>query len=264
MLSGIGPPDELRRHHIPVQHGLPGVGENLQDHLAAGVMYRCRRSVSLDKSENLFNLLRYALFKTGPFCTNVAEAGAFVATNPADLAANLQFHFAPALYVDHGFVRPKIYGLTITPTLVSPQSRGRIRLHSSDPFAAPLIEPNYLSEHHDRSILKHGIELAIEIAHQPAFAPYLGAPFEPEKEPTSHADIESFIRAQAESLYHSVGTCRMGNDELAVVDSRLRVRGIERLRVVDASIMPTIVNGNTNAACTMIGELGARAIVAET
>ena len=238
---------------------LPGVGRNLQDHLAVGVVVAARQPVSLVGAESLGNLLRYLLLRRGMLTSNVAEACAFVRTSPELPAADLELLFAPVPFMDHGFTKPSGHGLTIGAVLLRPESTGTITLRSADPFAPPVIDPRYLSDAdgHDLRVLVAGVRLARRVFDARAFADYVGAPIEPSDDVRSDVELERFIREQAETLYHPVGTCRMGVDDMAVVDPELRVRGVEGLRVVDASVMPVIVRGHTNAATIMIAERAA-------
>jgi choline dehydrogenase len=255
MLSGVGPADELRRLGVAPTADLPGVGRNLQDHLIVAVAYACTRPVSLASAEAKRNIASYLLFGRGPLTSNVGEAGGFVRTDPRLRAPDLQFHFGPVYYLSHGFVRPEGHGFSVGPTLIRPRSRGRITLKSADPFAPPSIEPRYLEDEADLRLLVEGVRLARELAHTRALGGFRGAPV-CEKLSTDE-EIVGHIRATAETIYHPAGTCRMGNDALAVTDARLRVRGVEGLRVVDASVMPEIVGGNTNAAVIMLAEKAA-------
>jgi choline dehydrogenase len=257
MLSGIGPADHLKSVGVEVVLDLPGVGENLQDHLAAGAVYRSKQPISLNEAENLKNMLTYLLFKKGPFTSTIAEAGGFVKTQEGIPAPDIQYHFAPAFYKAHGFEKVEGHGFTVGPTLLHPRSRGRIRLRSSDPFAPALIHANYFGEEEDARVLLAGLRLAHEVAHAKAFDAYRDEEVEPCTWKASDEEAIEVLRQHAETLYHPAGTCKMGNDSLAVVDSQLRVRGIEGLRVVDASIMPTVVGGNTNAPTIMIAEKAA-------
>ena len=247
MLSGVGPADQLRRLSIPVVADLPGVGENLQDHLMCGVSHACTRPVSLANAESVGNILKYLVMGSGPLTSNVAEAGAFPRTHPA-----IQLLFAPAYYIEHGFQKPEGHGYSIGATLLRPASVGRLWLRSADPMAAPAIDPAYLREAADLDQLVDGVKLAREIFGARAFAPYRGA----EVLPGPGADLAAFVRERAETLYHPVGTCAIG----AVVDCYLSVRGVEGLRVVDASVMPDVPSGNTNAPTLMIAERAAAMI----
>jgi choline dehydrogenase len=265
LLSGIGPADELRAAGIGVAHDLPGVGKNLQDHINVNVIHAATQKITLDgKSRGLPSLLtalQFALFKSGPGTSNVAEAGAFLSTRGDQQIPDIQFHFIPAQVVDHGRTILDGHGVTLHACCLRPESRGEIRLAGADPLAPPVIDPNYLASGYDLKILIDGIRRARDVFAAKAFKPYLGAERLPGATLQSDAQLEEFIRATAETEYHPVGTCKMGSDGLAVVDERLRLRGIEGLRVIDASIMPTLVSGNTNAPTIMIAEKGAAMIL---
>jgi choline dehydrogenase len=254
MLSGIGPAEHLRTLGVAVAADLPGVGENLQDHLAVPVAYACREPVTLVNAERIGSLVAYLLFRRGPLTSNVAEAGAFVRTSPESGRPDLQFHFGPVWFIRHGLGNPPGHGFTFGPTLLHPQSRGRVRLRTTDPFAPPAIHAGYLTEPADAAPLIAGIRLSRRLAATRAFARFCGSESLPGLSLTDERDLRAFVRAHAETLYHPVGTCRMGVDRGAVVDPHLRVRGIEALRVVDASVMPLIPGGNTNAPTIMIAE----------
>ena len=257
MLSGVGPADHLRSVGIPLVHDLPGVGQNLQDHLFLAVAYACKKPVTLDKAENFANLMKYLAFKRGPLTSNIAEAGGFLTVTPGAPAPDLQFHFGPVFYLNHGFDRPDGHGFSIGPTLLRPKSRGQVTLRSSDPLAAPAIQPNYLSEEGDLRILVEGIQLARRFAGARSFALYCGAEYCPGSSVQSDDALAEYVRRSAETVYHPAGTCKMGRDSLGVVDDRLRVHGLQGLRVVDASVMPTLIGGNTNATTIMIAEKAA-------
>jgi len=257
MLSGIGPADHLTALGIPGVADLPGVGQNLQDHLLLGVAYECKQPITLAAAETFGNLLRYMLFKTGPLASNVCEAGGFLKTKSDLPAPDLQLNFGPAFYVNHGFTRPTGHGFSIGPSLIRPRSRGRIALLSSDPLEPPLIQPNYFLDDADRQVLVESVALARRIARAKAFDAYRGAEVLPGEQAQSEKVISEYVCNIIETQYHPVGTCKMGSDPMAVVDARLQVRGVEGLRVVDASIMPAIVGGNTNAPTIMIAEKAA-------
>ncbi|MBD2432183.1 MULTISPECIES: GMC family oxidoreductase [Fischerella] len=254
MLSGIGDAEQLKSLGIPVVMNLPGVGKNLQDHLCVPIAYTCTKSVSLANAEKLINVLKYLLFKNGPLTTNVAEAGGFVKINPDSELNDLQFHFAPTYFLNHGFNRPDGHGFTFGPTLLYPQSKGSITLRSTNPSEAPVIQPNYLEKAADLEVLVAGVKLSRKLAQMPAFDSFRGEEFVPGLEVQDDEAIRAYIRDTVESLYHPVGTCKMGNDSMAVVNSQLQVHGVQGLRVVDASIMPSIIGGNTNAPTIMIAE----------
>ncbi len=271
MLSGIGPAAELKRAGINVRKELPGVGQNLQDHVFVGVSSLCNQNITSNHALKPLNqakaLLQYVLFRKGPLTISPLEATAFIRTGHATDRPDIQFHFAP-VHVGDDYkadlydltTYPTTDGYTILPTLLKPQSRGTVTLRSANPFDAPVIDPRYLEAEADRLTLLAGMKKAIEVMQASAFSPY----FERLQTPpdrSSDEGIMTHVRKQLETVYHPVGTCKMGSDEMAVVDSELRVRGIEGLRVVDASIMPTIVSGNTNAPVIMIAEKAADMIL---
>ena len=266
LLSGIGPASELRARDVAVVHDLPGVGKNLQDHLNVNVVRRAKRGSTLDgKNRGLAPIavaLEYLLYGTGPGTTNVAEAGAFAISEHGAASPDIQYHFIPAQVVNHARTPMDGDGVTLHACCLRPQSRGEIRLASADPLQPPIMDPNYLAAHYDLKILVAGLRQGREILAAAAFAPWLEEERIPGEAAQSNAELEGFIRATAETEYHPVGTCRMGSDPLAVVDDELRLRGIERLRVIDASIMPSIVSGNTNAPVIMIAEKGADMMLA--
>jgi choline dehydrogenase len=248
LLSGIGPLKQLEAQGISVQADLPGVGENLQDHLSVGESYFCTQPVSLTDIETFTNLVKYFVLKNGPLTSNIAEAGAFVKSQPGLAQCDLEFHFAPVHYIDHGFAKPGGHGFSLGPSLLTPKSRGRITLRSIDPLESPAIDPAYLSDPGDLPPLVEGIRLARRIASAAAFDSFRGKPVFDEDDPEAH------IRGRAETLYHPTGTCKMGADPMSVVSPQLEVHGIAGLRVADASVMPVIVGGNTLAATMMIAE----------
>jgi len=260
MLSGIGPADHLREHDIPIVLDAPGVGHNLQDHLSIGVLYACTKPVSLVKAETIRNLLTYLLLKKGPFTSNLGEAGGFIKTQSHLPTPDLQVHFGPVLYTNHGFTSFDEHGFSFGPTLVCPQSTGQIALRSNDPFAPPLIQANYLASGHDLEVLVEGVKRVRDFVRTKALRSYYGKEILPGIQAKDDSAIIEYIRHAVETIYHPVGTCKMGNDAVAVVNAQLQVRGVEGLRVVDASIMPTIVNGNTNAPTIMIAEKAADVI----
>jgi choline dehydrogenase len=189
--------------------------------------------------------------------SNVAEAGGFVSVGGDSPAPNLQFHFAPGYFVDHGFQKFTGHAVTFGPTMIRPRSRGRITLRSSNPLDAPVIKANYFSDPYDLDVMLEGVKLSRKLASAPAFQKYIGREMHPGPDALDDLALRAHIAKFAATLYHPVGTCKMGNDAGAVVDSELRVHGLEGLRVVDASIMPTVIGGNTNAPTIMIAEKAA-------
>lgn len=260
MLSGIGPASELARHGIAVKADLPGVGRNLQDHLDICTLVEIRAPVTYDLSffREAMVMLRYLLTRNGPGTTNAAEAGAFVRSRLAqDSRPDIQLHFIPAMLDDHGRRKLPGRGATIHACDLAPRSRGCITLATANPMDAPLIQPNYLSAPEDIAVLREGVRISREILSAAPFAKWRGDEIFPGSDVQNDADIDAFIRARAETIYHPAGTCRMGNDEDAVLDAEMRVRGIEGLRVIDASAMPVLVRGNTNAPVVMMAEKAA-------
>jgi choline dehydrogenase len=260
-LSGVGPADEIRKFHIPVVCDLPGVGRNLQDHPAVGLIYQCTASISLLNAAKLSSVFRYLCFKDGPLTSNVAEAGGFIKVFSSSPTPEIQFHFGPGYFKNHGLETIRDHALSFGPTLVRPYSVGSIRLRSGDPTDAPRICANYFSERRDLDAIVEGIKAARAVRQSPALARYCGRELFPGEDVQDDAGFRSFARRMAETLYHPVGTCKMGRDAEAVVDSELRVHGVERLRIVDASIMPTVPGGNTNAPTMMIAEKAADLIL---
>ena len=258
MLSGIGPAEHLAEHGIPVVHDLPGVGQNLQDHLAISVKYRSRQPISMFKYfspvRGAAALGQYMLFRKGPLADPGMEAIAFVKSDQALSDPDLKFHFVMALYSNNGRDLTPEHGFAAHINVVRPESTGTLRLASADPSAAPIIDQNYLSSPRDRHVMRRGVQIAREVFGQRAFDPYRDDELAPGAGVIADADIDAFIRAKAEADYHSVGTARMGADPMAVVDDQLRVHGIAGLRVVDASVMPTIPSGNTNIPVIMVAE----------
>ncbi len=271
MLSGIGPASHLRQHGIEVKLDLPGVVGNLQDPLDVCTMQRSTQPVTYDDSDSLVNEARialdYYLRKQGPGTSNIAEAGGFLRSDLAeDDRADLQFHFVPAQLDDHGRHRLPGYGYTVHACFLRPKSRGRLYLASADAGTKPRIEANYLSDAagFDRRVMRECVRLSRRILAQAAFAPYRGEERFPGSGVQDDDAIDAFVRRKAESIYHPVGTCAMGGDgdPAAVVDPALRVRGVDGLRVVDASVMPRLIGGNTNAPTIMIAERAADLILA--
>lgn len=257
LLSGIGPADQLKALGIPVVTDLPGVGQNLQDHPAIVVLYASTQPITLNHAESAENLQNFVENHMGPLTSNVAEAGAFVRTQANLPMPDIQYHFTPVYYLNHNFTVPEGDGYTIAPCVLHPKSRGYIALRSSNPEEAPIIQPNYFAEKEDMQALIEGVKIARKIGEARAFSPFRDVETYPGPSVQSDDEIAAYIRKHVETLYHPVGTCKMGNDSMAVVDAHLRVRGVDGLRVVDASIMPTVVGGNTNAPTIMIAEKAA-------
>ena len=260
MLSGIGPADHLRALGINVLHDLPGVGENLHDHPDVVMV------VNAPKLTDLFGLSLVGMWTTlkgiaewrrarsGPLTSNFAEAGGFIKSAPDEAIPDLQLHFVVGKLVDHGRKTVFGHGYSCHVCLLQPKSRGTLRLASADPQVAPLIDPAFLKDPDDAARLVRGFKRVRELMQQPALARHGGQESAASRSAQSDAQIEQFVRNHADTIYHPVGTCRMGSDALAVVDARLRVHGVAGLRVVDASIMPRVVGGNTNAPVIMVAE----------
>jgi choline dehydrogenase-like flavoprotein len=258
LLSGIGAPDELRAAGVEPRHELPGVGRNLQDHPFVTIIWEVSDPDTLRYAERPQYLAEWTLRRSGPLTSTVAEVVAFVRTRPGLPAADIQFHMGAAYYEDHGQETYDGHCAVIAPVLVSPQARGRVWLRSADPTAKPRIVTNSLSEPDDVRSLVDGMLLAREIAAQPPLAEAVVRELKPGPGLTAREDLEADLRRRLMLIYHPVGTCRMSDHgEDAVVDSQLRVHGLQGLRVVDASVMPVIPGGNTNAPTIMIAERAA-------
>jgi choline dehydrogenase len=258
MLSGIGPAKHLKEIGIPVLHDLPGVGENLQDHIEMYVQYESTKPITLYSTFNPVTMARvgveWLLFHRGLGASAHLEAGAFIRTNEEAEHPNIQYHFLPSLVIDHGRVRPDRHAFQAHVGPMRPTSVGWIKLKSTDPRVHPLLQPNYLSTEFDRREMREGVRLTREIFAQAAFDPYRGSELNPGPDLRTESEIDAWVRRKADSAYHPSCTCKMGADERAVVDPECRVRGLEGLRVVDASIMPSVVSGNLNAPTIMIAE----------
>jgi choline dehydrogenase-like flavoprotein len=267
LLSGIGPCEELAKHGIAVRHELPGVGLNLQDHPDYVIGYRSPAPGLLGLTpRGLTNMLAgiapYRRNATGILTSNIAEAGGFLKSDASLKRPDLQLHFAIGLVADHGRDRSARYGFSCHVCVLRPKSRGSVGLTSADPLAPPRIDPAFLAHDEDANLLLRGVKMTMDILGQKALASFRGANVFGE-EGASDQVLMDLIRRRADTVYHPVGSCRMGTDALAVVDPQLRVRGIERLRVADASIMPTLIGGNTNAPSMMIGEKAAALIAGD-
>ena len=267
MLSGIGPPDHLRELNIPVFAESAGVGGNLSDHPVVAAMWSAPKTRSLWEMAGPSNLARWQMTHSGPMTTNVAEAGGFYRSDPALIAPDIQWHVLPVPFIDGGLSDPASRALSVLITLVSVGSRGRIRLRSADPRHKPAIDPAYLSDLSDLDPLVNAIGMARQIAAARPLSKLLKSEIAPGDAVRSEADMREWIRGDLTTLFHPVGTCAMGGDSrlaasklTSVVDTDLRVRGIEGLRVVDASVMPTVPRGNTNAPTIAIAERAADVI----
>ena len=278
LLSGIGPPEELARHGIEVVHDLPGVGRNLQDHVDCVLSYECRQPVTLYRDlradRMVGSVVRGMLFGEGIATTFPYEAGAFLKTRPELVAPDVQLHFMPALektanlHYPNPFMRDRPveanHGLTVRVGPLVPESRGTITLRSADPAEPPRIQPNYLERDGDLRTMVAGVRIVREIMGRPALVGHCGRELAPGEEVRTDEEVVAWLRSSAMTTFHPVGTCKMGIDPMAVVDARLKVHGIERLRVADASVMPVIPSGNTNAPAIMIGERAAEFVRGES
>ena len=261
LLSGIGPADELTPLGIEVVHDLPGVGKNFQDHMDVYLTAETT-PVSYNESDRpakaLLAGLQYLTTRTGPITASVCEAGMFVRSSTEVATPDIQMHALPAFVIDHGRLRVKGHGMTINTCHLRPRSIGQITLHSADPGVEPAIDPNFLDDPYDWTISVEGFRWGRKMLATKAFAPFVKREHLPGREVQTDSDIRKYIRKWAKTDYHPVGSCKMGADDMAVVDQELRVHGIAGLRVIDASIMPTLISGNTQATSVMIGEKGAQ------
>ena len=258
MLSGIGPADQLLALGIPVVHDAPEVGEHFQDHLEVSVYGRTREPISLAGQDRGWHALRhgaeYALFKSGLLTSNVVESGGFFDTVGSG-RPDVQFHVLPVLAGDSDREPLAGHGISLNPCFLRPKSRGTVSLGSTDPLAPIHFQANYLSHPDDVQTLMRGVRLARRILRAPALAKLIESELLPSAAAElSDAELESYVRRYAKTVYHPAGTCRMGGDERAVVDPQLQVRGVRGLRICDASVMPTLISGNTNAPTIMIAE----------
>jgi choline dehydrogenase len=264
LLSGVGPAAELRDLGVEVTHDLPGVGKNFQDHMDVYLTAETA-PVSYNEEDRPDRALRhgfqYLAFKTGPITACVAEAGAFFRSGDAVSSPDIQIHCLPAYVIDHGRQRVKGHGVTINTCNLRPRSIGRVTLQSADPLAPPAIDPNYLADPYDWDISMTAFERGRDLLNTRAYAPLIKKEHMPGQDVRSKDEIRAYIRQWSKTDYHPVGSCKMGDDEMAVVDTELRVRGVDGLRVIDASIMPTLISGNTQAPSIMIGEKGAAHIL---
>lgn len=262
LLSGIGPADHLAAHGIKVVHDLPGVGENLQDHYGALVTYKSRlpttvNDIMMSRLKQLKVGLQYILFRTGPLTISAAQVGAFVKSDPRLDAPDIQFLFQTFSHDEYDDGLHKFSGFANAVCPLRPESRGTLRLRSANPSDAPLMQPNYLAAESDQRVLVEAIKLSRKVATQDPIASNIISEYAPGDDVRTDDEILDYARKTGLSIAHQVGTCKMGQDPMAVVDHELKVRGIEGLRVVDASIMPTLISGNTNAPTIMIAEKAA-------
>jgi choline dehydrogenase len=258
-LSGIGPGDLLRRLGIPVVADLPGVGENLQDHLQIRSIYKVSKPITTnDELRSLGGRIRMALQwlfrRAGPLAVGINQGGLFTRLMPESRTPDIQFHFATLSAEVAGGAPHAWSGCTFSVCQLRPASRGSVRIVSDDALRPPSMRPNYLSQPVDRRYAVESMRFARRLARARALAPYLTEEYRPGAAVETDDELLEFAREYAQTIFHPVGTCRMGNDAMAVVDSQLRVRGVEGLRVADASIMPTLVSGNTHAPVVMIAE----------
>jgi choline dehydrogenase len=265
-LSGVGPKDVFLSHGVPCVHELPGVGENLQDHLQLRVMYKCTKPVTTnDDLASLWGKLRigaqWVFKRSGPLAIGINQGALFTKALPGSRTPDVQFHFA-TLSADLAGATPHPWpGFTMSVCQLRPESRGTVKIRSADPFEAPSLQPNYLSAALDRRCAVAGVRLARAIAATSAMKPYVAEEYRPGAGARSDEELLEFARNFGATIFHPSGTCKMGNDSMAVVDDRLRVHGIRGLRVVDCSIMPTLVSGNTNAPAVMIAEKASEMIL---
>ena len=258
-LSGIGSAQNLKRFELPVVHDLPGVGESLQDHLQVRTVYRCRQPVTInDDMRNLWRqarmALRYVFTRKGPLTVSAGYAGAFFRSDAAETRPDVQVHFITFSTSRMGDALDDWSGFTASVCQLRPESRGHVHIQSPDPLQAPLIQPRYLSHPLDREVVVRGLRQLRQVMRAPALADFVESEVEPGEALQDDASLLTFCRERGASIYHPSCTARMGIDDMAVVDARLRVRGMDGLRVVDASIMPRVVSGNSNAAVIMMAE----------
>ncbi|MCL4154562.1 UNVERIFIED_CONTAM: hypothetical protein GTU68_034452 [Idotea baltica] len=261
-LSGIGDADLLKSHGIEPVLNLPEVGENLQDHYTCSTKYRCAQPVTVNDEVATWAgkvrvALRWLRDRGGPMSLSAGQVGVFAKTNPDCATPDVQFHFLRFSAQKRGRKLDPFSGFTVTMCQLRPESRGHVRIASPDPSEKPLIQPNYLTERKDRDTMVAGMRLVRKVAAQPALKGYISEETKPGADVADDAALLDYVRNNGASIFHPSSTCRMGADERAVVTPRLKINGIEGLRVADASIMPTLVSGNTNAACIMIGEKAA-------
>lgn len=268
MLSGIGPADHLRGVGVTVVHDLPGVGANLQDHLDLYVIAECTGDHTYDNVARPHRTvaagLQYLLTKKGPVASTLFETGGFWFADKAETAPDIQFHLGLGSGIEAGVDRLKNAGVTLNSAYLRPRSRGTVRLASADPVAHPLIDPNYWADPHDRAMSLEGLRIAREILRQDALQSFILAERQPGPTVIGDNELAAYAYRTCKTDHHPVGTCRMGVDDTAVVGPDLKVRGIEGLRVCDASIMPRVISSNTNAPTIMIGEKASDLVLGRT
>ncbi|TSD99744.1 choline dehydrogenase [Skermania sp. ID1734] len=258
MLSGIGPAAHLREVGIDVEVDLPGVGENLHDHPVVPLLWHTKDTSDITDFVNPRRLIQWQLTGKGPLASNIGEGGGFFASRDGLAGPDIQIHVAPTGFYDNGLREPQAQMFTAGVTLVKVASRGRLRLRSADPTWRPELDPEYFAEPVDMDSVVAGTRRVLDIVSQGPLARFLDKPFLPDRlDGISDSDIRDHARAWTQTLYHPVATCAMGSGELSVVDPQLRVHGVEKLRVVDASVMPEVPRGNTNAPTIMIAEKAA-------
>jgi choline dehydrogenase len=259
MLSGVGPAEHLMLREVEVLLDQPEVGQNLSDHPATQLVWTTPEPQSLLLALEPAALEQYEATQTGPFASNLAEAGGFARVGTGAQAPDVQFHVAPVQIIDEGMSDPEAHGVWVSPCLLTPHSRGSVRLASNDPTAKPIMHNAFYSTGDDLQRMTAALRLTLEICAQPALAPYCAEPFTVPSAGSDAAIVEHIARTTF-AVYHPVGTCRMGSDAGAVVDEQLRVNGLQGLRVVDASVMPVVPRGNTNAPTIAIAERAADVI----
>ncbi len=257
MLSGIGPSSHLREIGVDVVVDLPGVGENLHDHPAAPLVWHTQHASDLADYNGLLNFARAKAVGKGPLVSNIGEAGGFFRTRDDLHAPDLQIHMAPTGFWDNGLHEPVTRKVTVAPTLVDVASRGRLRLRSADPRWHPEIDPAYYDDPRDLDAMVRGVQRILETVHAGRLSRHIAGPFMPGSDTPTEGHIIEHLQHSTQTLYHPVGTCAMGQGERAVVDPELKVYGVDGLRVADASVMPVVPRGNTNAPTIMIGEKAA-------